>query len=51
MMETIYDVLRELAAAVFTGELGDLAGPAAEIIGQAEQATVASEPSKAKKGA
>ncbi len=50
-MDTIWDVLRELSAAVFTGELGDLAGPAAEIIGYAEMASNTPEPTKAKKGA
>ncbi len=50
-METIYDVLRALAAAVFDGELGDLAGPAAEIIDQAEQDAAAPTPAKSVKGA
>jgi hypothetical protein len=31
-METISDVLHSLVAAVFTGELADLAGPAHEAI-------------------
>ncbi len=50
-METIWDVLRALSAAVFDGELHDLAGPARDVIGQAEQGARASEPSRVKKGA
>jgi hypothetical protein len=46
MMDTVFDVLHELAARVFTGESHDLAGPAHEIIAQAagEAAPVSAAP-------
>ena len=47
-METIYDVLRALAGAVFDGQLGDLAGPAQDIIDQAELAAAAQAKPKGK---